>query len=241
MESATPPLFTAGWGQDYNERLIKMDPEALEREAALLYGRVIQKFADRALNRNEDRMLPARPTNMGGAARIYLDELKRLSVGQPAPEIDGFDLDGKPMKLSDYRGKVVALHFGDVRGFGGRSPILASMRDVAKAHESEPFVVLGVATANPFPGPATPNTDRDSLKKALTASGLPGRFWFDPDQNGKPGPIQTAWNATAALCVLDHHGVFRHKLVFRREFFENAVNRLLKELADERNPSKKNQ
>ena len=33
------------------------------------------------------------------------------SVGVPAPEIDGTDLDGAPMRLSDYRGKVVVLSF----------------------------------------------------------------------------------------------------------------------------------
>jgi hypothetical protein len=32
-------------------------------------------------------------------------------VGQPAPEIDGEDIDGKKFKLSDYRGKVVLLDF----------------------------------------------------------------------------------------------------------------------------------
>ena len=33
------------------------------------------------------------------------------AVGQVAPEIDGEDLDGVPIKLSDYRGKVVVLDF----------------------------------------------------------------------------------------------------------------------------------
>jgi hypothetical protein len=32
-------------------------------------------------------------------------------VGRPSPEIEGKDVDGKPFKLSDYRGKVVALDF----------------------------------------------------------------------------------------------------------------------------------
>ena len=40
----------------------------------------------------------------------------RLSPGvvpqdRPAPEITGTDFDGKPLKLSDYRGKVVLLDF----------------------------------------------------------------------------------------------------------------------------------
>jgi hypothetical protein len=31
--------------------------------------------------------------------------------GKPAPEITGEDIDGKPMKLSDFRGQVVLLDF----------------------------------------------------------------------------------------------------------------------------------
>jgi nucleotide-binding universal stress UspA family protein len=34
-----------------------------------------------------------------------------LAVGKLAPEITGVDLNGKPMKLSDFRGKVVVLDF----------------------------------------------------------------------------------------------------------------------------------
>ncbi len=34
-----------------------------------------------------------------------------LVVGKPAPEIEGADMDGKPFKLSDYKGKVVVLVF----------------------------------------------------------------------------------------------------------------------------------
>jgi cytochrome oxidase Cu insertion factor (SCO1/SenC/PrrC family) len=32
-------------------------------------------------------------------------------VGGPAPDISGDDADGKPMRLSDYRDKVVMLDF----------------------------------------------------------------------------------------------------------------------------------
>ena len=32
-------------------------------------------------------------------------------VGRPAPEIEGVDADGRTFRLSDYRGRVVLLHF----------------------------------------------------------------------------------------------------------------------------------
>ncbi len=34
-----------------------------------------------------------------------------LRDGRPAPEIEGVDAEGRPFRLSDYRGKVVLLHF----------------------------------------------------------------------------------------------------------------------------------
>jgi hypothetical protein len=34
-----------------------------------------------------------------------------IALGEPAPEIEGEDIDGRPMKLSDYRGRVVMLDF----------------------------------------------------------------------------------------------------------------------------------
>ena len=32
-------------------------------------------------------------------------------IGQTAPDIDGADVDGRRLRLSDYRGQVVVLHF----------------------------------------------------------------------------------------------------------------------------------
>ena len=44
-------------------------------------------------------------------ATSELYELRRLSKGKLAPEIRGQDQDGLPLKLTDYRGKVVLLYF----------------------------------------------------------------------------------------------------------------------------------
>ena len=66
--------------------------------------------------------------------------------------------------------------------------------------------------------------DREVCQSSLKASGLPARFWWDIGQDGKPGPIQTAWNARIDLYVLDHRGVIRYKHVFQPELFEKAVD-----------------
>ena len=46
--------------------------------------------------------------DMIGAPRF---EKERLQIGMLAPDIEAKDLDGKSMKLSDYRGKVVVVDF----------------------------------------------------------------------------------------------------------------------------------
>jgi len=44
-------------------------------------------------------------------AKAELFEMQNLVIGKVAPEIEGEDVDGKKVKLSDYRGKVVVLDF----------------------------------------------------------------------------------------------------------------------------------
>ena len=48
---------------------------------------------------------------VGRKAESELFDLRSLSVGKAAPEVEGTDQDGKPFKLSDYKGKVVLLDF----------------------------------------------------------------------------------------------------------------------------------
>ena len=53
----------------------------------------------------------ARKRTLGQEAADRLDVMVNLAVGRPAPEIEGVDMDGKPLRLSDYKGKVVVLVF----------------------------------------------------------------------------------------------------------------------------------
>ena len=53
---------------------------------------------------------PRRGT-LGAAAEALRFEVEHLAVGRVAPDIEGEDLDGSPLKLSDYRGKVVLLSY----------------------------------------------------------------------------------------------------------------------------------
>jgi RNA polymerase sigma factor (sigma-70 family) len=244
VENWESPIQKASWGHDYTERLFKLDPQSLEREAVLLYERMIKDFGDVPLphpqaNPTGALLLPGHPTTYGEAAQLYLRELRDLGIGRPAPEIDGIDLDGRPMKLSDYRGRVVAIYFcmpNQLQADESDRPaaITGSVRGVAETYAKDSFALLGVTTVSP-----ARNWDRQAFQTSLKVSGLPARFWWDIGTDGKPGPIQTAWNARLDLYVLDHRGVIRFKHVFRPDLFEKAVATLLKEQKDELGRSKK--
>ncbi|MGE3164467.1 MAG: peroxiredoxin family protein [Planctomycetota bacterium] len=63
--------------------------------------------------RSEYADLPFKYTTYGEMAEAHLapHDSTALAIGSIAPEILGKDLYGQPMKLSDYRGKVVVLDF----------------------------------------------------------------------------------------------------------------------------------
>jgi hypothetical protein len=69
----------------------------LSREAEALFTEVAEKYA--------------KVGDLAETAKNELFELRFLSVGKTAPDIEGEDGDGKKFKLSDYRGKVVVLDF----------------------------------------------------------------------------------------------------------------------------------
>jgi hypothetical protein len=94
--------FAALFGNEYLAELLRMDRgkaveeiEAVLRQATEAYG---------------DVKLPGGDT-VAEQAEAELFEVRNLSVGREAPDIEGEDQDGRRFKLSDYRGKVVLLDF----------------------------------------------------------------------------------------------------------------------------------
>jgi len=83
-------------------RLAEIHAEAgEEKDAIALFREVKEKYAD----------IPWYQGTLGQRADGGIFEIENLGVGKAAPEVQGEDLDGKPMKLSDFRGKVVVLDF----------------------------------------------------------------------------------------------------------------------------------
>jgi hypothetical protein len=71
------------------------------KKAEQLLERVIEKYS----------AVKHWQSTLAVAAKGDLFEIRNLAIGKIAPEIEGEDIDGKKLKLSDYRGKVVVLDF----------------------------------------------------------------------------------------------------------------------------------
>lgn len=101
----------ANWEKNFGKELVaalsKADSSTLDKEAEELFERVSKEktYADITIPFGDSRM------SLGTLAGRELFEMRYLQPGKAAPDIVGEDIDGKPMKLSDFRGKVVLLDF----------------------------------------------------------------------------------------------------------------------------------
>ncbi|TWT33040.1 M56 family metallopeptidase [Blastopirellula retiformator] len=132
--------------------------------------RVIDEFADIPLYQGR---------TIGESAERQLYELRYLQPGSPAPEISGIDSDGKPLKLSDLKGKIVLLNFwGSWCG-----PCIFKLPGLQKLAEDFPdqLVILGVMSDTP-----------EAARKAIDEHQVQFRNLVDgPHAEGK---IVRQWN-----------------------------------------------
>jgi hypothetical protein len=134
-------------------------------------------------------------------AKPELSELRRLTIGKPAPEIEGTDLDGQPMKLSDYRGKVVVLTFW----WSGSLCLLPEHRKLGERMAGQPVAFVGVY-------------GDDDLAKGKAEAKEFGITW-PSFWDKRDGPIAKNWNVRSwpNIWVLDAQGVIRYREGYERD------------------------
>jgi peroxiredoxin len=210
-----PSYFTETYGEDWDERLRKLDPEALDREADALFERVAKFYAD--IPHNDKRRTPG---TLGEAAAGYLREARELSIGKTPPDFEGTDLDGRAFRLADLRGKVVVLDFGSHFYCGTCRETYPQLRAMTRRLEGHKFALISIN--------AEPDKVVGDLKTAWKAEGNTWPCLFDGSWEG---PIQKAWNIQSfpTIYVLDAQGVIRHKEL-RGKDLDDAVDRLVEEL-----------
>ncbi len=93
-----------GWGTYALGRVLRAEDRSGQRsiaEAEKLFEEVAANYGD----------VKGYGNTLADAAKGELFELRHLAIGQTAPDIEGEDVHGKKLKLSDYRGKVVVIDF----------------------------------------------------------------------------------------------------------------------------------
>ena len=199
MMEATPE------GRALLQRMSDVDANALRDEAKALATRASKEFADMRPPAPPMAKGPTTP-GVGGPA-----------IGKPAPEIIGEDLNGKTMKLSDYRGKVVVIEFWGWWCVYCRSLFPADQSLISRMR-GRPFALLGV------------NSDVD-LAAAEKAARTEKQLWptWPSWRNGRAIAVRWSVIRWPTTIVLDHRGVVRHVGLTGKEL-EDAVEVLVKEV-----------
>jgi peroxiredoxin len=161
--------------------------------------------------------VPSARGSVADAAKGELFELRHLNVGQRAPEISGMDLQGEPLSLSDYRGRVVLLYF-----WGSWCPHCRQnaprIEQLTERLRGQPFAIVGVDS----------DPDAAAANAFLAEQNMDWKSWHDGD--AARGPIASRWNVLQwpTTYLLDHQGVIRAK--FQGQFpeqLDQAVDQLV--------------
>jgi len=151
------------------------------------------------------------------AAAAELASMK-IGVGKPVPEVEGIDLDGKKVKLSSFKGKVVLFDF-----WATWCPPCVAMipheREMVKKLSGKPFALLSVNV----------DEDRAMFTEFLEKEKMPWSHWVD----GGRGPISKMFKIRAfpTLFLIDAKGIVRNKWTGSpgNEVMDKAIEELVAE------------
>jgi thiol-disulfide isomerase/thioredoxin len=143
----------------------------------------------------------------------YADVFPDLSVGKPAPEVVSQNLDGKPVKLSDLKGKVVVLDIW-ATWCGPCRQMIPHSKEMVEKLKDKPFTLVSISA----------DAEKKTLTDFIEKTPMPWTHWW----NGAEGGILEDWDVQyfPTIYVIDAKGVIRHKDL-RGEELETAVNELL--------------
>jgi thiol-disulfide isomerase/thioredoxin len=219
------------------EAIKKADKAVLSTETEALLERLISEYGDvpfpprwvkaeraeRKASRGPAPSMKADET-LADQARPRLDALRSLAVGQVPPEIQGEDTYGRPMKLTEYRGKVVVLVFWGT-WCGPCMGLVPHEKALVERFKDRPFALLGINS----------DSDRAKLRATMEKEGITWRSWWDGGKIG--GPIAARWDVKVwpTIVVLDEKGVIRYKHVRHtaHEELADAVDSLLNAMTHE--------
>ena len=130
--------------------------------------------------------------------------------GQPAPNFSATDIDGKPISLRDYRGKVVLLDFWAVWSGFCIGDIL-KVKKIYDTYKDQGFDIIGVSL----------DTDETKLRNYLQENDIPWRQIYSGLERQSPLAQQYDVRSIPARWLVDRAGQLiaheaRHKLISRK-------------------------
>ena len=173
------------------QRLTARPADDLCGEAGALYDRVAQSSP------NLEHSRTGKPLGTVAEGRAY--RLRHLAVGRAVPEIEGVDVAGKPLKLSDHRGEVIVLTFSGI-WCPSCHHLYPQQRDLLKRYQGRPFAVLSVDT----------DEDKAPLRQAIAAGEVAWPCWWDGGVGG-PITLRRGIDSFPTVFVIDRKGTVRFK------------------------------
>jgi thiol-disulfide isomerase/thioredoxin len=151
---------------------------------------------------------------------------RRVAGCLPASEIVGHDIDSSPLKLSDFKGKVVLVDFWTT-SCGGCREMHAYERSLVKRMQGKPFAALGVKC----------DDEKDKLREWMKKESITWPTWWDGNVDDSREPIARQFNINGCptLYILDPRGIIRHKLLGSpgARMLDAAINSLVLEAEKE--------
>ena len=142
----------------------------------------------------------------------------KIGVGKPVPDVEGIDLDGKKVKLSSFKGKVVLFDFW-ATWCGPCIAMIPHERDLVKKLSGKPFALLSVNV----------DEDRAQFTAFLENEKMPWSHWVD----GSRGPVAKMFKVRAypTLYLIDAKGIVRKKWIGSpgNEVMDKAIEELVAE------------
>ncbi len=177
------------------------------------------------------------------------------ALPRPAPDFTAMDHQGKPVRLSDFRGKVVLLNFW-ASWCGVCKTEKPALNAMANEMGRDDFAVVALASDHNWsdvlialidslaPGSVVPKgaagevpiaAALDAYKKALPA-GVPFKVFIDPPAgDGNIGAITASWGIKAVpeTALIDRQGNIRAYFVNKRDWTSGVASTCIRSVLDE--------